>query len=240
MRSDLRDAVKSKRRNDTNGSLTRRLNGKHAQLLKSDGQSDRCERCSAEFRMNADQTETEIRVLAEERRLPAAHLERWLAFDEVSRREMLALARKVRFRTGQLVSALKLVEEIAVRERIAVAEVLGRDEIRRIADGPGSGPARASALIETLRKIRFPRLRQMQERLRAEVAALKLPRGISVDLPKELGSDELTVSLRARSADDLGRLVAALNRSSAGLARIIEMLGGEPAGDDSKDGKDEI
>jgi len=75
----------------------------------------------------------------------------------------------------------------------------------------------------------------MQERLRAEVAALKLPRGISVDLPKELGSDELTVSLRVRSADDLGRLVAALNRSSAGLARIVAMLGGGPAGNDDED-----
>ena len=71
----------------------------------------------------------------------------------------------------------------------------------------------------------------MQERLRSEVAALKLPRGISVDLPKELGSDELTVSLRVRSSDDLGRLVAALNQSSAGLARIIELLCGEPADD---------
>jgi hypothetical protein len=80
----------------------------------------------------------------------------------------------------------------------------------------------------------------MQQRLRAEVSALKLPRGISVDLPKELGSDELTVSLRMRSADDLGRLVAALNQSSAGLARILEMLGGGTAGNDGKDGKDEI
>jgi len=107
-----------------------------------------------------------------------------------------------------------VLEEIAVRERATIAEVLGRDEIGRIADGSGSGPARASALIEALRKIRFPRLRKMQERLRAEVAALKLPRGISVDLPKELGSDELTVSLRVRSADDLGRLIAALNQSA--------------------------
>jgi hypothetical protein len=189
--------------------------------------------------MKADEIDAEIRMLAEERRLPAAHLERWLALDEVSRGGMLALAKKLRFRTGQIVSALELLEEIAVRQRITVAEVLESDEIRRIADGSRSGPARASALIESLRQIRFPRLRAMQERLRAEVAALKLPRGISVDLPKELGSDELTVSLRVRSADDLGRLVAALNQSSAGLAWIVEMLGGGPAGN-GKDGKDEI
>jgi hypothetical protein len=185
--------------------------------------------------MKTDEIDAEIRMLAKERRLPATHLERWLAIDEVSRGDLLALAREVRFRTGQLVTALDLLEEIAVRERITVAEVLKRDEIRQIAESSGSGPARASALIEALRQIRFPRLRKMQARLRAEVAALKLPRGISVDLPKELGSDELTVSLRVRSADELGRLVAALNQSSAGLARVIEMLAGAPAGDDAKD-----
>jgi hypothetical protein len=190
--------------------------------------------------MQTDEIDAEIRMLAEKRRLPAPHLERWLAFDEVSRGGFLSLARNLQLRTGQLVITLELLEEISVRERVTVAEVLKRDEIRRIADGSASRPARASALIEALRQIRFPRLRTMEARLRAEVAALKLPRGISVDLPKELGSDELTVSLRVRSAGDLGRLVAALNQSNAGLARILEMLGGGTAGNDGKDGKDEI
>jgi hypothetical protein len=235
MQPDSRDEVKSTQRDDTKESPSKQVGGRLILFLKSDARSDHCEKCCAEFRMKIDEIEAEIRMLAEQRRLPAAHLERWLAFDEVSRGKLLALARNLRFRTGQLVTTLELLEEIAVRERITVAEVLGRDEIRRIADGSGSGPARASALIDALRQIRFPRLRAMQERLRAEVAALKLPRGISVDLPKELGSDELTVSLRMRNADDLGRLIAALNQSSAGLARIVEMLGGETVGDDGKD-----
>src|SRR5260370_8703126 len=105
--------------------------------------------------MKADEIDAEIRMLAEQRRLPAAHLERWLAIDEVSRGELLALARKVRFRTGQLVTALELLEEIAVRERIAVAEVLKRDEIRRIADGPASAPARTSALLAALTQLLY-------------------------------------------------------------------------------------
>ena len=181
--------------------------------------------------MKADEIDAEIRTLAQDRRLPAAHLERWLAMDPASRGSMLTYARSLALRTGQLVSTLELLEEIAVRERITVAEILRRDEIRRIANAPASVPSRASAFIEALRQTRFPRLRKMQERLRAEIAALKLPPGLSLDLPKELGSDELTVSLRVRSADELGKLVAALNRSSAGLARIIELLGGGSQGD---------
>ncbi len=189
--------------------------------------------------MKADEIDAdicaEIRMIAGRRRLPKTHLERWLAMDEVSRGALLSLAQDLELRTGQLVSALELLEEIAVRERTTIAEVLSRDEIRKIADAPGSRPARASAFIEVLRQIRFPRLKKMQERLRAEIAALKLPNGISIVLPRELGSDELSISLRVRSADELGKLVAVLNRSSAGLTRIVEMLGGESPGDDDKD-----
>jgi methyl-accepting chemotaxis protein len=183
--------------------------------------------------MNANQIDAEIRTLAQDRRLPAAHLEQWLAMDPASRGSMLTQARSLSLRTGQIVSALELLEEIAVRERVRIAEILSRDEIRRIADAPGSTPARASAFIDALRQARFPRLRKMQERLRAEIAALKLPRGLSLDLPKELGSDELTVSLRVRSADELDRLVAALNRSCAGIAQIVELLGGGSRSDDA-------
>ena len=183
--------------------------------------------------MNIDEIDAEIRMLAQDRRLAAAHLGRWLAMDRASRGSMLTHARTLALRTGQIVSALELLEEISVRERVTVAEILSRAEIRRIADAPGSTPSRASAFIDALRQARFPRLRKMQERLRAEITALKLPRGMSLDLPKELGSDELTVSLRVRSADELDKLVAALNRSSAGIARIVEILGGGSLSDDA-------
>jgi hypothetical protein len=46
-------------------------------------------------------------------------------------------------------------------------------------------------------------------------------------LPKDLGSDELTVSLRVRSGAELAHLLDALDRSRSGLTRIIEMLGGK-------------
>jgi hypothetical protein len=177
--------------------------------------------------MNADDLDAQIRVFAAERRLPQSHLARWLAMDTPSRAAMLDIARALRLRTGQLVTTLEMLEEITVRERVTIASVLDRSEIRRIADGTGSTPSRASALLEALRTLRYPRLKKMQEQLRSEVSALKLPRGISIDLPQELGSDELTVSIRVRSAAELAHLLDELERSQPGLTRIIEMLGGK-------------
>src|SRR5271168_2549817 len=157
--------------------------------------------------MSADDIEAQIRNLAAERRLPPSHLERWLAMDSPSRGALLGVALALRLRTGQLVTALDTLDEIAVREHITVAAVLDRPEIRRIASGSGSAPSRASTLLEALRTLRYPLLKQMQEQLRSEVSALKLPRGISIDLPKELGSDELVVALRVRSAAELAHLL---------------------------------
>jgi hypothetical protein len=176
--------------------------------------------------MSAD-IDQQIRTVAAERRLPASHLARWLAMDPPSRAAMLDLSRTLRLRTGQLVTTLDTLDEITVRDRVTIASVLGRPEIRRIANGSGSTPSRASALLEALRTLRYPLLKRMQEQLRSEVSALKLPRGISIDLPQELGSDELTVSLRVRSGDDLAHLLEVLDRSRPGLTRIIEMLGGK-------------
>ena len=177
--------------------------------------------------MSADDIEAQIRDLAAEKRLSASHLERWLAMDSPSRGALLGVALALRLRTGQLVTALDTLDEIAVREHVTIAAVLDRPEIRRIANAPGSAPSRASAMLEAIRTLRYPLLKKMQEQLHTEISALKLPRGISLDLPTDLGSDELTVSLRARSAAELAHLLDALERSRAGLTRIIEMLGGK-------------
>ena len=177
--------------------------------------------------MNADEIDAQIRELAAERRVPSSHIDRWLAMDPQSRAAMLDIARALRLRTGQLVTALDTLDEIAVRDQMTVAAILDQPELRRIANGSGSAPSRASALLEALRTLRYPLLQRMQDDLYAEVSALKLPRGISIDLPKDLGSDELTVSLRVRSGDELTHLLDALDRSRSGLTRIIEMLGGK-------------
>ncbi len=115
--------------------------------------------------MNADEIDAQIRELAAERRIPQSHVDRWLAMDPPSRAAMFDIARTLRLRTGQIVTALDTLDEIAVREHVTVAAILDRVEIRRIANGSGSAPSRASALLEALRTLRYPLLRQMQEQL---------------------------------------------------------------------------
>jgi len=170
--------------------------------------------------------DSEIRSLAAARHLPDSHLEKWLRLDEPGRSTMLELARTLKLRTAQIVTALDLLDEISVREGTPIATVLDRPSIRRLATGAGSAPARAVTFLEELRAMRFPRLRETIDRLETAIAALRLPQGIKVLLPRELSSDELTIRLTVSDADGLERLLNMLMEKRGELARILAMLGG--------------
>jgi hypothetical protein len=176
--------------------------------------------------VTAATTDAEIRTLAAERHLDGPHLQMWLRMDADSRAALLVVARRLKFRTGQIVVALELLDEIAVREGTAAAAILAREGLARIAAGTAPAPARARALLDALRAIRYPRLGRTLERIRAELLALKLPRAISIEVPRELNSDELAITLRVRSAEELDALLRALAERRPALARIIDLLGG--------------
>jgi hypothetical protein len=173
------------------------------------------------------QAELDIRALAEKRRLPAPHLARWIGADLASRDAIMEFARTLALRTGQIVEALDLLDEISVRERVGIAGILARPSLARLLTAAGSRPDRARDFIAELRRIRYPRLAELSQRLHSEIAALKLPGGIHVVLPPRLGSDELTLQLTVSSAAALDRALEAIGNRRASIARIIGMLGGK-------------
>ena len=176
--------------------------------------------------MKPEEVEARIRTWAEDHRLPEAYRDRWLVLREDDRAAMMTVAETLRLRTGQFVTALELLEEIAVCENAKVAEILKRRELRRIIEGAGSAPGKARALLDALRAIRFPRMRKAADKIAAKVVDLRLPAGIRLVLPRDLGSDELRVELIAHSGIELRTLLDALAERVDPLCRIADMLGG--------------
>jgi hypothetical protein len=168
-----------------------------------------------------------VRAWGEHRRLERTHLERWLALDDESAAALHEAARCLRLRTGQFQTALELLEEIALRDGVSISALLARPALERILEATGAAPARARAFIEELRAIRFPRLRRYLQRMKAEIAALRLPCTVAVELPKDLASDELKIEIRVRTCAELESSLGALARCSAELGRVMELLGGQ-------------
>lgn len=184
--------------------------------------------------MRDETTAAAIRACAESRHLTEAHTEKWLDMATPSRMALLDYAERLNLRTGQLIVAIDLLDEIEIREGLAPVAILAREDVRRTCALSGSGPWRAKAFLDALRAIRFPRLKLALERLSSEVTALKLPAGVRVELPKDLGSDELVIRVSARTGRELETLIGALEAKKSGLVRIAKMMGGDddPSGDE--------
>jgi hypothetical protein len=167
-----------------------------------------------------------VRAWVEARHLDGAHLERWLALDTYSAAAILDAAARQRRRVGQLQGALEMLEEIALVDKTQVSAVLARAPLKRILEGVEPAPARARAFVDELRAMRFPRLGRALEQMKAEIAALKLPRTVAVALPKDLGSDELRIEIRARSGPEFRDSLRALEEKADAVERILDLLGG--------------
>jgi len=176
--------------------------------------------------MNDDDIAQAVRAWAELRHLDRAHLDRWLALDAYSAAAVLDAAGRLRLRVGQLQGALEMLEEIALVDGAQVSAVLARAPLKRILEGVGPAPARARAFVDELRAMRFPRLGRALEQMKAEVAALKLPRMVAVALPKDLGSDELRIEIRVRNGTELRESLRALEEKADSVERILDLLGG--------------
>ncbi len=167
-----------------------------------------------------------VKAWADEHHVPAAAVERWLMLGEAGALALLSVAGDLRLRTGQLLSALEMLAEISVREGEDAAAILARGEFRTALRGSGSGPERARAFIDKLRELRYPRLARMRTKLETAVTAMRLPRGLTVVLPKDLSSDEVMIRLTVRTPDELENLLGALQRRTEEIKALLEALGG--------------
>jgi len=167
-----------------------------------------------------------IREWAEKRRLPQSLLESWRRLASDDSAALLGIVEALPIRTGQFTVMFALLEEIAVRDGESLAAILSRAPLRRIVDGDGSGPAKAAALLDALRVLRYPRLEALKRRLSREVGALGLPAGVRVALPPDLSSDELRIELVAHGSRQLAGLIDALSAARDALGRVADALGG--------------
>ena len=167
-----------------------------------------------------------VRAWAIEHHVPEVAVDRWLELGEAGAMALLAAARDLRLRTGQLLSALEMLMEIGVREGEGAAHILAREELRDAATRGGSRPQRARAFIDKLREFRYPRLAQTRTKLEAAVSAMRLPQGLAVVLPKDLSSDELTIRMTVRTTAEFEKLLEALRAREEELKALVEAIGG--------------
>ncbi len=157
--------------------------------------------------------ETDLETYAERRHLRSATVERIRGLGEESCRAVLGLAVPLAMNDNNLRDVLDLLEDIAARQGSSVARVLEREDIAALRRRDMGRSDRIREVKSCLRRLRYPQLSEALlriERLRGDLA---LPRCVGLELPENLEGDELTVTLKVSSAEQLRETVAAMGRA---------------------------
>ena len=166
-------------------------------------------------------------------------------FHEQTVRRLASLAEKDQQILMDMVIALKIgqnhirdlldwLDEIVLRDGGSVATILARAPFSEILTDPRLGRNdKLKRVKEELRRLRFPRLSQIEREITSRIRALKLGPQIQVASPPGLEGGYLTVQLKAASREELKALVAGLAQAveKPEIDEIFELLGGRKPGE---------
>lgn len=174
-------------------------------------------------------SEEAVRTYASAKRFHDGTRDRWLRCTPGDQSALLGVAERLRLGENQVRDLLDTFEAIAVRRGCSFTEILDDESIRCVlAEGRGRNET-LSGLKRALRRLKFPQLSATEVRLQGLIKGVRLPSGVAMILPENLEGEELVVSIRGRSAEELRRRIdeAARLFQGAAIDEMFRVLGGE-------------
>jgi hypothetical protein len=172
----------------------------------------------------------EISNYAKERGFHPKTLERWLSWEQADRDALAEIAQIFQMGENHLRDIMDWLEEIVLRDRSSVCDVLGCKAIIDIKTDPRLGRAdKLKRIKEQLRRSRFPRLAETEDAIRAKIQALMLHPEIRLSVPPGLEEGRLRVEFSATNHEELKRLIAKLTdaKENSIIPAIFDLLSGQ-------------
>ena len=171
-----------------------------------------------------------IRAYAGARMYSAATTERWLRVDAGDGGALLQLATELRLGENQLRDLWDWAEEIAQRDAVTLHHVLAAEPIGAARARKLGRNDKLKALKAALRRLRFPQLAEVEDRLAGLVLAMELPRTIRITLPEHLEGDHVRIEITATSTAEWRAAAAALLAAaeSPACTELFTLLGEAP------------
>jgi len=177
-------------------------------------------------------TENAIRDYAKTRGLHRRTLDRWLGWQPADQDALEEIAVGLKVSENHLRDMMDWLEEISLRDDSNISEILRRTPIDSVKTDPRLGHAdKLKRIKEQIRRWRFPRLAAIEESIRVQIQALKLPADIHLSVPPGLEGGRVHVTFSAGSQREFEKLTDRLSdaASSGSMAEIFASLLGEAA-----------
>ena len=164
-------------------------------------------------------------------------IERWLSWAPPDRDALEEIAVSLRISENHLRDMMDWLEEISLRDEIKIVDLLANKVIVDVKTDPRLGrPDRLKRVKEQLRRLRFPRLAVVEDRVREKIQALMLPAEIRLSVPPGLEGGRLRVEFSAASLEELRSLSEKLRDAAASdfAQEIFQLLSGQSAIEDHR------
>ena len=158
--------------------------------------------------------------------------ERWLELSDADREALLLLAETLKVGENHFKDLLGWLEEISVRDGAGIAQLLGREDLSRVASDPRLGRSdRLKRLKDEVRRLRFPRMARIEDDIERRIRGLKLDPKVMLTVPAGLEGGAVMIEMKAGSHEELKRLSVDLARvvEEDGMKEIFFLLRGETA-----------
>jgi hypothetical protein len=179
-------------------------------------------------------SEAQIRDYAAEKGFHPQTVERLLAWNEQDRDGLFRVAYALKVSENHLRDLMDWLEEISLRDQVRIDVILSRRDIVNIQTDPRLGRAdKLKRIKEQIRRLRFPRLAETEDVLRARIQELRLHPEVRLSVPAGLEGGNLHVEFNASSPGELRRLAAKLVEAAdkESVREIFALLSGETAKD---------
>ncbi len=180
--------------------------------------------------MNATDLYTAIHSYAGARAYSAATTERWLRLAPADGDALLQLASDLRLGENQLRDLWDWAEEIGERDRLTLGQVLSAEPVAAARARQLGRNDRLKGVKAALRRLRFPQLVALEDRLAELIRTLQLPRTVCITLPEQLEGDHVRIEIRADSVAawrDAASALLAASHTPAG-AELFALLSEAP------------
>ena len=174
-------------------------------------------------------SEAEIRAYATSKGFHPQTLERWLSWRAADAAALARLAFVLKISENHLRDLIDWLEEVALRDGVQIHAVLTSKAINDIETDPRLGRAdRLKRIKEQVRRLRFPRLAETEDAIRAKIQELKLHPAIRLTVPAGLEGGQVRVELVAASQNELRQLAMKLSEATekASMPEIFALLAG--------------
>ena len=155
--------------------------------------------------------------------------QRWLNWNPQDGAALFDIALSLKAGENHLRDLMDWLEEIALRDGVVIRELLEGKAISEIRTDPRLGRAdRLKRIKDQVRRMRFPRLSQIEDSIQSKIRELKLQPSVRVSVPAGLEGGDLLIEFTAGSPAELKGILAKLNAAaeSESLAEIYVLLKG--------------